>query len=384
MLPYLTRQLGISGFGELSYYLVIFSFSYVFILISQDGALGRYFFRYGQRAIYSIINAGHIYSIFTSTIAIITLYLLDLDKYITTILYALTQCFIATQLSLKQCRKEAIKYTVLQSLVSFLSSLITIIAFEYIDASVSTRINCLLLGNIIALLIFCQFTLYPINKILTLFSTSWLHIKYVLCFGLPLIIHQLSFWGKGQFDRFLIVKEFSRSELGLYSASFQVSSIIIIVLYAINKAIVPILYQKIKKREIGHLEIMKFVIGSIVLVPIPSTIAFLIPETFYIFLLGDEFKGSKYYVVIFTLGLMMHLPYQFLANYFFYYGRNSLVAFTTFISVIIHIIIVIFMANIRRLDLIPYAILLSNTFVVLVLSIIITNLRESQRIKDTQ
>ena len=67
MLPYLTRKLGVEGFGELSYYLTILALLGIFIGLSQEGAITRYFYFYGNKAIDLIVRAGYLYNILFST-----------------------------------------------------------------------------------------------------------------------------------------------------------------------------------------------------------------------------------------------------------------------------------------------------------------------------
>ena len=49
LMPYLTRKLGPEGFGELSYYLTILALFSIFIGLSQEGAVTRYFYFYGNK-----------------------------------------------------------------------------------------------------------------------------------------------------------------------------------------------------------------------------------------------------------------------------------------------------------------------------------------------
>ena len=55
LLPYLSRKLGVNGFGELSYYQTILSLLIIIISFSQEGAVTRYFYFYGMRSINLIL-----------------------------------------------------------------------------------------------------------------------------------------------------------------------------------------------------------------------------------------------------------------------------------------------------------------------------------------
>lgn len=382
MLPYLTREMGTKGFGLLSYYLVIYTFSLIFISLSQDGALGRYFYRYGTKGLASLLMAGWCLALVSTTLIVICLIAAGKTVFIPAVLLAFTQTVVLSLLSLKQCQKEALAYIKIQFFISLSVSILTIIVFENIEASAESRINTMLFSNIIGI----TFTLYFFNKSLDLFALSYsrfkLHFKYILAFGVPLVVHQLSFFGKGQFDRFLISHAFSIEELGIYSAAFQVASILTVLLYALNKAIVPILYLKLKERLLDKNDILKLTKMSFLLVPLPSLLSFLVPNEFYLFLLGSDFNGAKYYVVIFLLGLALHFPYQIMVNFLFYHGKNKQIAFATFGSLIVHVTFIIWCSFEKALQLIPYAIFISNAYVLAVLYLQVSSFSKKTKMED--
>ena len=63
LLPYLTRVLGTTGFGDLSYYLSLTAFIVIAMSLSQNGALTRYFYVYGRHGLGNILLAGGLYSV---------------------------------------------------------------------------------------------------------------------------------------------------------------------------------------------------------------------------------------------------------------------------------------------------------------------------------
>lgn len=71
MLPYLTRKLGPEGFGELSYYLTWLVLFGVFVGLSQEGAVTRYFYFYGKKALNTIVKAGYLYNFIISIVLLI-------------------------------------------------------------------------------------------------------------------------------------------------------------------------------------------------------------------------------------------------------------------------------------------------------------------------
>ena len=360
MLPYLTRVLGVEGFGELAYLLMLFSLFYVFISISQDGALARYYFRYGGRGTICVSIAGCCYSLVVGCLMTVFFIFIGKVEYIGAVVMAVTQSILALVLSYYQCRERPLYYVMIQVACSVLISLATFLVFYFLVATPLARIIIICLCNVITLF---MVYLYLSNKnLFDKYSVRGfrLGLKYVLWYGVPLIIHQLSFFGKGQFDRFVVQNAFSLTELGVYSAAFQLASILTVLLYAANKAIVPAYYRALKKSRIGGREVLKFAAISILLCPIPAGLAFAFPESIYSFVLGEGYAGVRYFVVFFLLGLMLHLPYQILANYLFYFGLNKRVALCTLTSGIVHVLCLYYVASLGDLKLLPIALLLSN------------------------
>lgn len=55
---------------------------------------------------------------------------------------------------------------------------------------------------------------------------------------------------KGQLDRIFIYQQYSKSELGIYSAGVQVAALLPVVLMAVNKAIIPYYYQSLREKNL--------------------------------------------------------------------------------------------------------------------------------------
>ncbi|MDE3988981.1 oligosaccharide flippase family protein, partial [Glaesserella parasuis] len=71
LLPYLSRKLGVEGFGELSYYQTFLALFAIFIGLSQDGAVARYFYRYGKRSLDLVVTTGYAYTITIGALGLI-------------------------------------------------------------------------------------------------------------------------------------------------------------------------------------------------------------------------------------------------------------------------------------------------------------------------
>jgi O-antigen/teichoic acid export membrane protein len=232
-LPYLTRKLGAEGFGELSYYLTILALFSIFIGLSQEGAVTRYFYFYGNKAVDLIVRAGYLYNIAFSALSLVVAWFLKSEVVAYIIIIAMFNSFLSVQLALRQAQKQPLPYIIIQFLSSFSMVLLTIIMLEFVAGDkVVNRLLALLLSGLFVFLITYLF----INKkfrIRRKFSlTSYkAALIYIFSFGIPLILHQLSFFMKGQVDRIFIYKLYTSAELGVYSAGVQIASVLTIFLW---------------------------------------------------------------------------------------------------------------------------------------------------------
>ncbi|WP_407484930.1 oligosaccharide flippase family protein [Acinetobacter baumannii] len=365
MLPYLTRKLGPDGFGELSYYLTMLVLFGIFVGLSQDGAVTRYFYFYGKKALNTVVKAGYLFNIVISILLLLGCWWLKAEIMAYVVLATMFQSFVNVQLALRQCQKQPLKYITIQIILSLTNVLFTIAALEYFSQDlVAYRILAIVISNLTTFLI-ASFVLGDLFRDHNRFTWQRLRLGlfYIFSFGLPLILHQSSFFIKGQLDRIFIYQQYSKAELGIYSAGVQIAAVLPIILMALNKAIVPYYYQGLKDNSLTITKIKKYTLYSLPLSILPAVVGWLLPEQVYLWFLGPSYMGSKYYVVMYLIGFGANLPYLILVNYLFYHAKNKLISITTFFSSLIYLAILVITSNIS-IKYIPYALLLSNILVV--------------------
>lgn len=366
MLPYLTRKLGPDGFGELSYYLTWLALFGIFVGLSQEGAVTRYYYFYGKRALNTVVKAGCLYNIFISFFLLIISWLLKAEIMAYIVLATMFQSFINVQLALRQCQKQPLKYIVIQIILSLTNVIFTIAALELFSSDlVAYRILAIVFAN--------GLTFFISGIVLgNLFSNEYkltknrlkLGLIYVFSFGLPLILHQSSFFVKGQLDRIFIYQQYTKAELGIYSAGVQVAAVLPIILMALNKAIVPYYYQGLKDNTLGIERIKKYAFMSMLMCLIPALIAFYMPLELYQWFLGKEYSDSKYFVILYLIGYGMNLPYLILVNYYFFYGKNTLISNISLLSTVIYLILLVILAS-YSIKIIPLSLIISNIFLII-------------------
>src|SRR5690606_14255999 len=123
-------------------------------------------------------------------------------------------------------------------------------------------------------------------------------LLYIFSFGIPLILHQLSFFMKGQIDRIFIYKLYSAAELGVYSAGIQIASILTIFFMALNKAIIPYYYEKLKNKKLTIVMIKKYTLLSFLFIGFPAFICYLLPNKIFVWFSGEQFGEAQFYTVL--------------------------------------------------------------------------------------
>lgn len=344
LLPYLTRTLGPAGFGDLSLYQVIAALVFIVVGLNQDGALSRYYYVYGTRAIGLIAFTGILYSTIIFFLGCIFCYLYESEILFACICCAYTQSLINNQLTIRQMQKLVRPYLLIQFFNSIVSLLLTVLLFEYISASALGRLYVVVAANVltcmIAMLCISGGALDSFRSVSLSYKNIKLSFIFIFAFGAPLIVHNLSLFSKGQLDRIFVYATYSDEQLGIYSAGFQIASILSILLMAANKSSIPYYYEGLKNKSISFLSIKKWIIYAIFFVPFPAVVAFIIPDVVYSMVLGGSFVAAKVYTVIFLLGIAMTLPYFIVVNYLFYFGKTTYVSISTALSSLLHIALI--------------------------------------------
>lgn len=376
LLPYLTRRLGVAGFGELSLYQTYFAVLIILFSLCQDGAITRYFYVYGKRNLSYLMLTGYIYTIFIALIGLFMAWLYQSLVWASVILASMAQSMVLTQLAVRQCQKMAKDYIAIQLSSGIIATLLTILLLEIITYhAIAWRFLAIFLASFLVFglsgWLFWKKQADIIKKKPTI-KRLFLNFSYILSVGIPTFFHQLSGVLKGQFDRLFIYQKFDVEHLGLYASGHQVAMVFSVLLLAINKAAVPYYYEAIKSGVINQKKVLRWALLSSVMVPIPSVLAILVPESFFLALLGKDYVGVKYYVCCFLLAFGLMIPYLILVSFLFYHAKNKQISFVSILSLIIYIISLFYLGNLGQFY-VPIALIISNLIMIFLLAYLVKN-----------
>ena len=367
LLPYLTRVLGTTGFGDLSYYLSLTAFIVIAMSLSQNGALTRYFYVYGRHGLGNILLAGGLYSVGVLLIGTVISWLLHSELLFYCFFTAFLQTLIQNQLALRQCQKRPFSYLTIQLGLALGNLLWTVLIFQFFAGDTTDKVAQRLIAIILAHgFTFVAALAWAKYQFAIKFRFTPKRLKlglgYILTLGLPLLLHGLSYTIKGQLDRVLIHERFSSHELGVYSAGVQVASSLTIVIMAVNSALVPHLYERLKSQRMTVMQLHRLFWLSLIVPVMLTAMAWAMPSSLMAWLLGADFAQSQYYVVMFVLAFSLIIPYLLLVNFLFYHAKSAQISLCSVISTVVYLVALWVLSSVS-LAVVPYATIISGVVI---------------------
>jgi len=367
LLPYLTRVLGTTGFGDLSYYLSLTAFIVIAMSLSQNGALTRYFYVYGRHGLGNILLAGGLYSVGVLLIGTAISWLLHSELLFYCFFTAFLQTLIQNQLALRQCQKRPFSYLTIQLGLALGNLLWTVLIFQFFAGDTTDKVAQRLIAIILAHgFTFVAALAWAKYQFAIKFRFTPKRLKlglaYILTLGLPLLLHGLSYTIKGQLDRVLIHQRFNSHELGIYSAGVQVASSLTIVIMAVNSALVPHLYERLKSQRMTVMQLHRLFWLSLIVPVMLTAMAWAMPSSLMAWLLGADFAQSQYYVVMFVLAFSLIIPYLLLVNFLFYHAKSAQISLCSVISTVVYLVALWVLSGVS-LAVVPYATIISGVVI---------------------
>ncbi len=367
LLPYLTRVLGTTGFGDLSYYLSLTAFIVIAMSLSQNGALTRYFYVYGRHGLGNILLAGGLYSVGVLLLGTAISWLLHSELLFYCFFTAFLQTLVQNQLALRQCQKRPFSYLTIQLGLALGNLLWTLLIFQFFAGDttdkVAQRLIAIILAHGVTFVAALAWAKYQFSiKFRFTPKRLKLGLGYILTLGLPLLLHGLSYTIKGQLDRVLIHERFSSHELGVYSAGVQVASSLTIVIMAVNSALVPHLYERLKLQRMTVRQVHRLFWLSLIVPVMLTAMAWAMPSSLMAWLLGADFAHSQYYVVMFVLAFSLIIPYLLLVNFLFYHAKSAQISLCSVISTVVYLLALWVLSSVS-LAVVPYATIISGVVI---------------------
>lgn len=361
LLPYLTRILGEDEYGRLAYFQSIVTIFTILFGMSQGGSLTKYFFKYGRRSVEYFVTYANLMSL--SLVLLFSIIFIFIEnKLILCVFVALSTELLLSRTTLFICKREPLEYLKITLLASFLSIVFTVLLFNLSTPSVEIRMLSIFLSNMAV-----WFFIVRNKKISFRKHPRYLMVSknFILNTSLPLIALQLSVILKGQIDRLYIYNKYSAYDLSIYSAAFQLSAPISIIILAFNKALQPYYFSYLRTVNNAKLTIKI----SILLLLTPLILYFIslsIPNDFFLWFLGFKEGDVSYFFIMFCTITGLIPSYLILSNYLVFKDKAKVLTMVSFLGLISYATLLIVFGS-QNINYIPFAIFISNTLVYVIL-----------------
>jgi O-antigen/teichoic acid export membrane protein len=347
LLPIMTRYLTPTDYGIVATFNVILSVMVVFVGLSMHGAVNVNFFKLNKEELKEYI--GNVFSILCCSFLLVftVVYILKskfsfLTKFPESwipylVIVALFHSIFVITLGLWQVEQKSLPYGLFQISRTILNVSLSVIFVVLLCWGWQGRI----LGVIITSFIFGLLSVFVIYKREYIkFSFNKKYIKDALFFGIPLIPHALGGWIITGIDRIFINSMVGVAATGLYSVGYSVGMIIGLLAHSFNLAWTPFLYEKLKENNyLTKVKIVKFTYLYDVCIILSALALSFIAPYFLKFFVSKNFYFAYKYVLWIALGYAFQGMYFMIASYIFYIKKTYILAWVTFTSACINIML---------------------------------------------
>ncbi|NSC71109.1 lipopolysaccharide biosynthesis protein [Blautia obeum] len=162
-------------------------------------------------------------------------------------------------------------------------------------------------------------------------------IKFALSLSLPLIVHTLAKNILDTSDRLMIANMCGNSAAGIYGTVYSISMIALILWSAINNAVVPVVFEKLKEKEYKYVE--NLTIKILILFSMGSVLVTLIAPEILFILTTPEYYSAVHMIPAIATGIYFTAVYGIYGNMLLFAKKSLQIMFATSGAAIINIIL---------------------------------------------
>lgn len=213
------------------------------------------------------------------------------------------------------------RYKSMVAVTLLVSVLIPILSIVLLKVT-NLREEAVIMGNLLVqIAVGLFFYVYNYIKGKRLYNKEyWI---FALKFNIPLIPHYLSLIALSQVDRIMIKDMCDESKAGVYSFTTSISSLMSIFISAINAAIVPWIYESLRKKTCDGLA---KVCNAITLLMGVMTLGVILVAPEIVMILGtEEYREAIWIIPPVSLGMFFTFVYGLFSNVEFYYSATKYV-----------------------------------------------------------
>lgn len=162
------------------------------------------------------------------------------------------------------------------------------------------------------------------------------HIKSILQFGFPVLLHSLGFVIIAAIDKFFLNKFIGLSTTGIYSVGYSICSMIGFLAGAFNAAWAPFFYEKLGSlSEAVKIRLVKYTYLYFAVVLLATGLFIKLVPLVLNIIVGEKFLGVGIFIFWLALGFGFHSMYTLIVSYIFYAKKTHVLSVIAFVTVIL-------------------------------------------------
>ncbi|MBU1238525.1 oligosaccharide flippase family protein, partial [Myxococcota bacterium] len=182
-------------------------------------------------------------------------------------------------------------------------------------------------------------SIYSLWKLRKLEKRRWhfSHVRYALHIGVPLIPHTLSYFVLASLDRIIINQLKDAGQTGLYALAYNIGSIVMIFVAALNSAWVPLLFKNLND---GNHEKIERTSNYYTMVVVFFALGLTLFSKEVLFIMASpKYHASLHIIPIIVLSSVLIFLYQLCVNYTFYVKKNIWISINTLVCGALNVVL---------------------------------------------
>lgn len=224
------------------------------------------------------------------------------------------------------------KIIVVTLIISVFSPILGIISIMETSYKAEARVISYALIQICIGLFFYIIQIYKGRKIYV--KEYW---KFALAFNLPLIPHYLSQIILGQSDRIMISRMVGESKAAIYSVAYNLSTMMTLLINAINSSFIPTLYNEMKEKK--YSPIRKSSNFLCIFMAVTISILMLIGPEIIGVLATEEYKEAIWIIPPVAASVFFTYMYTLFINVEFFFEKTQYTMIVSIIGAILNLVL---------------------------------------------
>lgn len=366
LLPIMTKYLSPTEYGILAAYQALVAFFIIVISLDTHSGLGVNYYKLSQDELKKYISAIISISLISSILMFFIVIILNLTNslpglfnfefYLLAVSISLLSVLGQIQLILYRFSENPIAFgsvNLMSVLVGTVVSLYLIILLGY---GWEGRAYGILIG--VAVIAFFLFKMIYKENI----KLNVLHYKYIkdsLSIGMPLLPHALAGFAKSGGDRLILISLIGISSVGIYSVSFQIATVIMVLASGINMAWAPYLYKQLSLDICNKKQLVKYSYFIIATFFIFTMMYLLLIEVIFNYFIDSSYLSGIFLAQLIAIAFSLEIIYYIFVNFLFYAKKTIYVSYSTFLSAGVYFLMLYLLTPIYGINGIGLALILS-------------------------